>query len=64
MKDYLSRIDMETPGNRCDVTPLFADAKAFQQLIIDLSEPFSSQSITKIACIDALGFILVPRQLI
>ncbi len=58
MKSYLSLIDTDTSGNRNDVTPLFADAKAFRQMVSDLTKPFLSSRIDLVACIDALGFIL------
>ncbi|MHA2023100.1 MAG: phosphoribosyltransferase family protein [Candidatus Thorarchaeota archaeon] len=58
MKPYLSLIDTDTPGNRNDVTPLFADSKAFKQMVSDLAEPFLNARIDLVACIDALGFIL------
>ncbi len=58
MKKYLRRIDTETQGNRYDVTPLFADAEDFSQLVIDLAKPFRNAQIDFVACIDALGFIL------
>lgn len=58
MKKYLRRIDTETQGNRYDVTPLFADAEDFSQLVIDLAKPFRKVQIDFVACIDALGFIL------
>jgi len=58
MKAYLQRIDTQTPGPRCDVTPLFADAGAFAQLVNDLAEPFLMTAIDYVAGIDALGFIL------
>ncbi len=58
MKDYLKLIDTDTPGRRCDVTPLFADPIAFAELVSDLTEPFASTAIDYVAGIDALGFIL------
>lgn len=58
MKDYLHLIDTQTPGPRCDVTPLFADPVAFSQLVTDLVQPFSGLTIDHVAGIDALGFIL------
>lgn len=58
MKTYLDKIDTETLGNRNDVTPVFADAKAFSQLVADLAKPFRNTQIDFVACIDALGFIL------
>ena len=57
MKDYLSLVDRNTRG-RCDVTPLFADRKAFSQLADDLARPFFGSSIDVVVAIDALGFIL------
>jgi adenine phosphoribosyltransferase len=58
MKTYLELIDTHTPGNRKDVTPLFADPAAFAELIDDLGEPFIAEKIDYVAGIDALGFIL------
>jgi len=58
MKDYLSLIDTETQGNRCDVTPLFGDHAAFNALVDDLVALVQSEPIDIVACIDALGFIL------
>lgn len=57
MKPYLSLIDTKTSGNRCDVTPLFADADSFSAMVSDLAEPFLNSVIDFVACIDALGFI-------
>jgi len=57
-RSYLDLIDHETSGNRCDVTPLFADYAAFSALVDDLAalvEPFGFDVIVGI---DALGFIL------
>lgn len=45
-------------GNRYDVTPIFADAQGFAQLVIDLSMPFRDVKVDYVAGIDALGFIL------
>ena len=58
MRDYLRLIDTDTPGSRCDVTPLFADPEAFKVLVEDLVQPFQGQAIDRVAGIDALGFIL------
>jgi len=58
MIDYLALIDTQTGGNRCDVTPIFADISAFNQLITDIVEPFQEQPFDYVAGIDALGFIL------
>jgi adenine phosphoribosyltransferase len=58
MKDYLRLIDTETPGPRCDVTPLFTDREALQALVVDLARPFENIDFDYVAGIDALGFIL------
>ena len=58
MKNYLSLIDTETPGPRCDVTPLFTDRDALQALVEDLANPFQDIPFEFVAGIDALGFIL------
>ena len=57
MKDYLQLIDTTTTP-RCDVTPLFANPKAFAELVADLAAPLASTPIDYVAGIDALGFIL------
>lgn len=58
MKEYLRLIDTNTGGPRYDVTPLFTDAEALQQLVRDLLQPFEADSFDYVAGIDALGFIL------
>ena len=58
MEEYLRLIDTQTPGPRCDVTPLFADPQAFAALVADLCAPFMEGEIDRVAGIDALGFIL------
>jgi len=58
MTDYLQLIDTHTRGNRCDVTPLFADYNAFSALVNDLCLRFSTVQFDFVAGIDALGFIL------
>jgi len=58
MKEYLKLIDTNTKGDRYDITPLFANAKQFADLVIDLAEPFKNSKIDYVICIDALGFIL------
>jgi adenine phosphoribosyltransferase len=57
-KDYLRLIDTDTPGPRCDVTPLFTDSTAFAALVVDLAAPFMQVDFAYIVGIDALGFIL------
>lgn len=57
MKPYLQHIDRSTTG-RYDVTPLFADARAFEQLVSDLAGQAAGHNFDLVAGIDALGFIL------
>src|SRR5262249_24329625 len=58
MRDYLRLIATETPGPRCDVTPLFADHQAFLALLDDLDAQIGDLDCDLVAGIDALGFIL------
>lgn len=44
--------------NRCDFTELFANKDVLSSLATDLSFPFKNCRITKVAAIDALGFML------
>ncbi|MBU1031724.1 purine phosphoribosyltransferase family protein, partial [Patescibacteria group bacterium] len=47
------------PGKKAsDITPLFLDKEAFQNLIDKLANLFSDQKIDKVACIEGRGFIL------
>ena len=58
---YLELINHDTlglPGMRCrDVTPIFADARAFEALLCDLCAPFGS-GVDVVVGLDALGFVL------
>lgn len=58
MKDYLLLLDENTNGQRCDVTPIFADPSAFGIMVEDLVELLGDLEIDLVAGIDALGFIL------
>jgi len=58
MKNYLHRIDTNTIGNRCDVTPLFSHHADFNALVDDLISGIADTTVDLVACIDALGFIL------
>ena len=58
MTDYLRLIDRDTTGDRCDVTPLFADPVAFSRLLDDLTGQFAGVGYDLVAAVDALGFIL------
>ena len=40
------------------MTPLFADATAFAELVADLARPFAAEPLDAVAGIDALGFVL------
>ena len=55
---YLALIDHQTNGQRCDVTPLFADYAAFSALVGDLAALVEPLAFDVVAGIDALGFIL------
>ncbi len=57
-RPYLALIDHETSGNRCDVTPLFADYAVFSALVDDLAALVEPLAFDVVAGIDALGFIL------
>lgn len=58
VRDYLSLIDTHTSGPRCDVTPLFADVRAFAAAVDDLLALAAGARYEIVAGIDALGFIL------
>jgi adenine phosphoribosyltransferase len=58
VSDYLRLIDRNTSGNRCDVTPLFADPEAFGRLLEDLTGQFAGAEFDLIVAVDALGFVL------
>ena len=55
---YLALIGRDTSGNRCDVTPLFADYAAFSALVDDLAALVEPLAFDAVVGIDALGFIL------
>ncbi len=57
-RPYLALIDHQTNGQRCDVTPLFADYAAFSALVDDLAAFVEPLAFDVVAGIDALGFIL------
>src|ERR1700720_4796710 len=40
-----------------DITTLLKEAKAFSQVLKDLAEPFYQKAITKVAAVEARGFI-------
>ena len=55
---YLQLIAEGRPGTRCDVTPIFADAAAFAEVLADLAALAAPYEHEYVAGIDALGFIL------
>jgi hypothetical protein len=55
---YLSLIDRDTRGNRCDVTPVFEDPLGFGALVEDLVGRLAGLEFKVVAAIDALGFVL------
>lgn len=57
-RPYLALIDHQTNGQRCDVTPLFADYAAFSALVDELAARVEPLAFDVVAGIDALGFIL------
>lgn len=58
MRDYLSLIDRNTDGRRCDVTPVFGDVEAFAAVVEDLVGLVAGAGFSTIVAIDALGFVL------
>lgn len=58
--DYEECIGTDTTG-RYDVTPLFADAAVFSELVADLLEPVDLDGVTHVAGIEALGFAIGGR---
>ena len=58
MNRYLDLIDRNTTGNRCDVTPLFADHAAFARVLDDLVRLIGDTVFDVVVGIDALGFVL------
>lgn len=57
MASYISLVNFNAPGGRCDVTPIFSSPPDFKQLVGDLLIPFRDSHIQLVAGIDALGFI-------
>lgn len=55
-KPYMKK---KTRGkNRADSTTLFTEREVFHNLVSDLAEKIKHLDFSKIACIDALGFVL------
>ena len=54
---YLEHIDFRAT-KKLDFTPLFADPKVFRSLVLDLSRPYREVAFDKVACPEALGFVL------
>jgi adenine phosphoribosyltransferase len=60
LKDTIRTItDYPKPGIMFrDITPLLADARAFRRAIDELVQPYAGSKISKVAGIEARGFIL------
>jgi adenine phosphoribosyltransferase len=56
--DYRALLREHPDANRTDLTLLLAHPPAFHSLIKDLAMPFVEEKIDKIACLDAMGFVL------
>lgn len=54
---YLEHIDLKATA-KPDFTTLFLDPDVFNNLTLDLSRPFLKDKIDKVACPEAIGFIL------
>ena len=57
MKNYLRLINFQSIGPRCDITPIFMDFVAFEEMINDFSSLARNIPFDRVAGIDALGFI-------
>jgi adenine phosphoribosyltransferase len=55
---FEKRINFETGGNRCDITPVFADPSSFSDLLNRMSQGLEGHSFDLVAGIDALGFVI------
>ena len=60
--NFESRINFKAPGGRCDITPVFADAAAFYDLLSRFEKGMAGQSFDLIAGLDALGFVLASAM--
>lgn len=49
MSNYISLINFDAPGGRCDTTPIFANVLAFSELIRDLLVPFRESKVDALA---------------
>ena len=56
-EQYLQHIDFQAT-KKLDFTPLFIDPKIFRALVLDLCRPYRKIPIDKVACPEALGFVL------
>ena len=55
---YYGKLINTNTIRRCDVTPLFGDAKVFGNLVKDLMIPFKNVDYNTIVGLDALGFVI------
>lgn len=58
MGKYRAYIRDNTGKGRCDLTPLYSDAKILNEVSHDLIAPFQDKGITKVLALDAQGFAL------
>ncbi len=56
--DYRSYLRTLPGKNRYDLSRLFATPEVLTQALTDLAAPFRTQGVTKVAALDALGFVL------
>ena len=56
-EQYLQHIDFQAT-KKLDFRPLFADPKVFRSLVLDLCRPHRNKAVDKVACPEALGFVL------
>ena len=55
---FEKKINFETGGNRCDITPVLSDPSAFADLLSRMIQGLEGHSFDLIAGIDALGFVI------
>ena len=60
--NFESRINFDAPGGRCDITPVFADPAAFEDLLGRYEKSMAGQAFDLIAGLDALGFVLASAM--
>lgn len=61
MKSYRKKIAVDSDG-RYDVTPIFSDTHAFDDLVEDLIEPFVAFEFDYVVGIDDIGFVIATAM--